>query len=93
MCVIFVGIHLGGKQVIICVCNEDFALVCSGYQVCAMKDNHGNNAMRCDDNDPKISGYQNMCVIKDSNSNGETVGRDAKDPKTRGGCVILYLQR
>ena len=67
----------------ICVCNEDFVLVCNGYQVCAMKDNNSDNAMRRDDNDPKMPRYENMCVIKDSNSNGETVRRDAKDPKTR----------
>ena len=67
----------------VCVRSEDLALVCSGYQVCAMKDNNSDNAMRRDDNDPKMPRYENMCVIKDSNSNGETVGRDAKDPKTR----------
>ena len=67
----------------ICVCNEDFVLVCNGYQVCAMKDNNSDNAMRRDDNDPKMPRYENMCIIKDSNSNGETVGRDAKDLKTR----------
>ena len=38
----------------VCVGSEDFALVCSGYQVCAMKDNNSDNAMRCDDNDPKM---------------------------------------
>ena len=65
------------------MCNEDFALVCSGYQLYTMKDNNSDNAMRRDDNDPKMSRYENMCVIKDSNSNGETVRRDAKDPKTR----------
>ena len=51
--------------------------------MCAMKDNNSDNAMRRDDNDPKMPRYENMCVIKDSNSNGETVRRDAKDPKTR----------
>ena len=75
---------------VICVCNEDFALVCNGYQVCAMKDNNSDNAMRHDE-----ERYENMCVIKDSNRNGETVGRDAKDPKTRIKgrlCDIIYVR-
>ena len=48
-----------------------------------MKDNNSDTAMRRDDNDTKMPQYENMSVIKDSNSNGETVRRDAKDPKTR----------